>query len=184
MDQNGFLMKPLREELTSFLWQKFVHLFALFFIASFVFGISGYSLLHHVVGQHKVFGELFRMFPYHEQHPTPYIAIVAFFYAVLAGAWSARSQAVGRRRHLQLLGVLIATLILSSAVGGILWTFHEMQAGYFPPWERRIEAFGNGIVSGFCFGWVIVLLSFPFNVLSLLFAYALALYLPQRIPNA
>ena len=68
---------------------------------------------------------------------------------------------------------LVAGLILlSSAAGGVLWHFHDMQAGYFPSWERRLGAFADGVFAGITVGWRIVLLSFPLNVLSVAFAYA------------
>ena len=168
----------------TFSWREFIRLFVALFGLSFVVGIGSYCLLHSVIGQPRVFGALFRMFLYHDEHPAQYIAVVAFFYALFAAAWGVRSRSIGWRRHLGILGVLIATLLFSSAVGGILWHFHDMQAGYFPPWERRLAAFADGISAGVTVGWLIVLLSFPLNVLSVVFAYAAALYLPQRIRNA
>ena len=164
--------------------REFFRLFGSLFATTFVIGVGNYWLLHSVLGLRHVFGALYRMFLYHDQYPTQYIVIVAFFYALLAAAWGVRSRAVGWRWHLGWLGVLAATLLLSSAVGGVLWTFHDMRAGYFPPWERRIGMFTDGIVSGVTIGWLIVLLSFPFNVFTMLLAYAATYYLFQRSRNA
>ena len=121
------------------------------------------------------------MFLYHEQHAAQYLAIVAFFYALFTAGWKIRFRSFGWRRHLGVLGVLFATLFFSSAFGGILWNSHDMQAGYFPPWERRLAAFADGVTSGLANGWLIVFLSFPFNVLTIAFAYVAALYFPRRI---
>ncbi len=166
-----------------FSWREFIRLFCAFFGMSFIVGIGSYSFLHFVCGQRHVFGALFRMFVYHEQHPAEYLAVVASSYALFAAAWGVRSRSFGWRRHLGVLGVLMATLLLSSAVGGVLWHFHDMQAGHFPPWERRLTAFAEGISSGIAVGWLLVLLSFPLNVISVAFAYAAALYFPRRIRN-
>lgn len=154
------------------------------FATTFALGVGSYWLLHSILGESRVFGGLFRMFAYHHHHPAQYIAVVAFFYALLAALWGVRSRAVGWRWHLGLLGVLVATLFLSSAVSGVLYFYHDMQAGYFPPWERRIGVFASGVVTGVTLGWLIVLLSFPFNVLSTLLAYAATCYLLQRGRNA
>lgn len=165
-------------------WRKIVRVFGILFVTAFVVGVASYWLLHSVLGQRHVFGSLFRMFLYHDQHPEQYIAVVAFFYAVLAATWGVRTRSVGWRWHFSLFSVLVATLLLSSAVCGVLYFVHDMQAGYFPPWERRIGVFANGVVTGITLGWLIVLLSFPFNVITTLLAYAATYYLLQPSRNA
>lgn len=157
----------------------FTRCFGILFATAFVVGVGSYWLLHSILGQGRVFGGLFRMFLYHDQHPAQYIAVVAFFSAWLAALWGIRSRAIGWRWHLGLIGVLAAALLLSSAAGGMLWTFHDMQAGFFPPLERRIGMFAEGAIRGVGTGWLIVLLLFPFNVVTTFLAYAATYYFFQ-----
>lgn len=157
-----------------------MRLFFLLFGFTFAVAVGGYWMLQTVFGQRHVFGGLYRMFLYHEQHPVPYLGLVALVYSVLAAAWGVRTRAVGWRWHLGLLGVLVATLLLSSAAGGMLWTWHDMQAGYVPPWGRSIAALAGGAVNGVLLGWLIVGLSFPFNVLTTGLAYGATYLLLRR----
>jgi hypothetical protein len=158
---------PLRATST----RAFIQLFAVIFLFNFLIGIGVYWFLHSVCGQDQTFGGLYRMFCYHDEHPAQYIGIVAVVFALFAATWTVTSRSVGWRCHLGLLGVFIATLLLSSALGGILYTFHDMQAGFFPSWERRKEMFLDGVTTGIACGWLIVIFSFPLNIITAAFAY-------------
>ncbi len=59
-----------------------------------------------------------------------------------------------------------------------------MQAGYFPPWDRRLGIFAEGAMTGVQIGWLIVLLSFPLNLFCTLFAYVVTCYFVQRDRSA
>lgn len=161
-------------------WREFVRLFAVLFSLTFSASLVGYWFLSSVCRQQCVFGALFRMFLYHYEHPAQYLGLVAFIYALLAAAWGIRARTTGWRMHAGLVVVIVATLLLSSAVGGVLWTFHDMQAGYFPPWDRRIGIFTEGALTGVQIGWLIVLLSFPLNLFCTIFAYGVTYYLVRR----
>jgi hypothetical protein len=182
MHSDAYPMNEAPKHLPS--WREFARLFGILFVTAFSGGIGSYWLLHSALGQRHVFGALYRMFLYHEQHPAQYIAIVAFFYALLVAAWGVRSHSTGWRWHRSLLAIFALTLLLSSAAGGVLWTFHDMQAGYFPPWGRRLAMFEDGIVSGITLGWLIFLLSFPLNVITTFLAYGVTYYLTYRSRNA
>ncbi len=164
-------------------WREFGRHVVILFLAAFAIGVGCHWLLRSIAGQEKVFGSWFRMYDFHERHAAQYIAIVAFFYAVLVAAWGKRFRATGWRRHLGLIGVFALVLLLSSAAAGILWTYHDMQAGYFPPWERRWSAFGGYIFDGVALGWLIVVFSFPFNIITTALAYIVAVFVTRTQRN-
>jgi hypothetical protein len=159
----------------------FLRFFAVLFASSFVVGLGAYWILHSLFGQAHVFASWFRMFNYHERHPAQYLAVVAFFYALFTAVWATRWNPRGWRRHLSVLGILIGTLLLSSVASGILYAVHDMQAGYFPAWDRQVEAFKYYVGAGLALGWILVLYSFPLNLFAVPFAYVAAYYLPLRL---
>jgi hypothetical protein len=56
----------------------------------------------------------------------------------------------------------------------MLWFYHDMQAGYFPAnWTNRMVS--NGISMGLSTGWLIIMLSIPYNILGLVAAYFIPL---------
>lgn len=74
--------------------------------------------------------------------------------------------------------MLLATLVIGSVLGGVLWKYHDMQAGYFPDGSRMSADFLWGAWTGLWIGPVIVLLSIPLNVLALISGYAVT----HRVP--
>ena len=160
---------------------NFLRLFAILFVSSFAVGLGTYWVLHSICGQAHVLASWFRMFNYHEQHHAQYIGVVAFIYAALTAGWATRWTPRGWRRHVSVLGVLVVTLLVSSALAGILYALHDMQAGYFPSWERQVAAFRYYVSAGLALGWILVTFSFPLNLFAVPFAYVTAYYLPLRL---
>lgn len=134
---------------------------------------ADYGLLWLLLPGHHVFGAPYRMFLYHEAHPLPYIALCCAWFGPLAAA---ATTAFGRRTGGGRAGVVallvLATLLLSAPLGGMLWQWHDMQAGYFPPnWLGHLVLRGSR--DGLALGWLIVLLSVPYNVLGVGVCYGL-----------
>lgn len=144
-----------------------------FWGASFASAVAGYYLLWAVLPGHYVFGALYRMFLYHQAHPLPYIALCCFFYGLLATGGADRFGRLGAWGRVGATGLLGAlTVALSAPFGGMLWHFHDMQAGYFPPdWPRVLLS--EGPLDGWAVGWLIVLLSGPYTLLGLVVCYFL-----------
>jgi hypothetical protein len=68
--------------------------------------------------------------------------------------------------------IVLLTVALSAPLGGMLWHWHDMQAGYFPAhWQRILLAEGSR--DGLVVGWLVVLLSVPYNVLGIIICYFL-----------
>ena len=123
------------------------------------------------IWEDSAFAALFRMFLYHYSHPMQYIGVVAACYALVATIWTVFMKRIrtGLTRFLEILFVIIVSLALACPLGGMLWHFHDMQAGFFPSfWLRKLL---EGLSEGLQLGPVLILLSIPFNILSLIVGY-------------
>jgi len=145
-----------------------------FWLSSLALATAGYYLLRALLPGHRVFASWYRMLDYHDRHPLPYIAVCCFFYGLLAARYAPAiaRQPLGRR--LGGTALLVAgTVLLSSPVGGGLWYLHDMQAGYFPAnWPAVLLA---GAGDGLLIGWLLLLLSVPYNALGIVTCYFLTL---------
>lgn len=144
-----------------------------FWVTSFATATIGFYLLWFVMPGHYVFGTWFRMFTYHYQHPIQYIIIPCFFFGFIAKLFA--DKFYKQKTTKQILTTLIIatlTIIISLPFGGMLWNFHDMQAGYFPSdWTSKMIRQGIGM--GLSAGWLIVVLSFPYNLLGLVACFFL-----------
>lgn len=155
--------------------------FALVFAGLTLYCSAVYLVLRDVVGLQLVFGGLYRMFMYHAQHPFQYIAIFcAVFAAGLASVLACWPRARQWPAWALTSLVLLLTVLLGSALGGALWSLHDMQAGFFPPSHRLWQDVGWGVQSGVQVGWLVLLLSVPFNVLCLPAFYGAGRYGVQQ----
>ena len=136
-------------------------------LTSFSTAMAGYYLLRLVLPGHHVFGAWYRMLLYHEAHPVAYIALCCFFYGLLAAAFADAFWRRGTTRgRVGIVGIIVLlTMALSTPLGGMLWYWYDMQAGYFPAHWRRILLV-EGSRDGLAVGWLVVLLSVPCNVLG------------------
>lgn len=144
-----------------------------FWVTSFSIAISCYYLLWLIMPKHYVFGVWYRMFLYHYQHPVQYIFIPCFFYGFIATFYTTKFYLQTTKKQVLTTSlIIILTVILSSPFGGMLWVYHDMQAGYFPVnWFKKILT--DGVSTGLSIGWLIILLSIPYNVLGFIVCYFL-----------
>ncbi|WP_400194318.1 hypothetical protein [Hymenobacter sp. B81] len=121
--------------------------------------------------QGYVFGHLTGMPLYHWQHPLSYILLTCFCYGLIAAVLARHFAGLSRRSRVLWTGITaLLTVVASSPMGGMLWHYHDMQAGYFPSfWRSRMVEYG--VSWGLAAGWAIVGLSVPYNVLGLLVCY-------------
>ena len=60
-------------------------------------------------------------------------------------------------------------LALACPLGGMLWHFHDMQAGFFPNfWLRKLL---GGFADGLMIGPRLIFYSFPYNLMGVIFGY-------------
>ena len=127
------------------------------------------------------------MINYHQVYPYQYIALTCLFYALtvsLSVSWL--NRLLGWRRVLAILAVMAFSLLAASGPGGLLWTFHDMQAGHVPSWGFFWINVRWGFMAGLETGWAIVAFSIPYNIIGLAVGYWLTSWVlrtqtPQRL---
>jgi hypothetical protein len=118
---------------------------------------------------------LYRMAAYPDAHPLQYVAVVALPFSFLTALWAvAGSGRLRVPRWLQITGLIALSLAAGCALGGVLYEFHDMQAGYFPARDIMFDHFRRGAWWGLGLGPLIIALSVPMNVAAFLVAYAVA----------
>lgn len=134
-----------------------------FFACAFALGSLGY-LAASLLLPWPPFAGFSRMYMYHKQHPFQYIAVIAVCYALVVSiwAWTVGAKQKGLLRWMTIATLIPATILLASFPGGVLWSCHDMQAGFVPAfWFRKLMREG---VWGLETGWLVVGLSFPYNI--------------------
>lgn len=144
-----------------------------YWVTSFILASIFYYILWIIMPRHNVFASLFRMFSYHWEYPISFIAIPCFFYGILAIIFTKMflRQTVFKQILLTLL-IVTLTILISSPFGGMLWHYYDMKAGYFPL-NWILKMIKNGFSQGFEVGWLIILLSVPYNILGIIACYFL-----------
>ena len=160
---------------------KSLKIFTTSFAGLFVYCAAVYVLLRDGFGLDWVFGAWYRMFLYHYQHPFQYIAVFCIVYAAVLALLLQCWPGFFVRQRWALVGVaLVSTVLLASVLGGALWKLHDMQAGYFTEGSRFWGDIWWGVSGGLELGWLLLLLSFPFNLLCLP-AFVIAAYQSSKL---
>ncbi len=142
-----------------------------FWIASFTCAILGYYLLKFIMPNDYVFGMYYRMLLYHYEYPIGYILIPCIIYGLLCMYFMNRLQTGNSWMRLFFVGIIVfLTVLISSPLGGMLWQYHDMNAGYFPD-DWLLKMIIKGSIMGFQFGWLIIALSIPYNILGIIISY-------------
>lgn len=145
----------------------------------FFYLISSYTVISvtyavlNLVYPH-VFVSMFRMPSYHVAYPYQYIAVISLSYAPIATFVNHLKKIISFK-YVYLI-ILSLTIICSSFFGGILWTIHDMEAGYYPEGQRFIDNLLIGAVAGLDYGWLLILLSFPINLISIYLGFKITKY--------
>lgn len=146
-----------------------------YWIISFIISVIIYYVLWLIMPNHSVFGALMLMYLYHYEYPINFISIPCFFFGIFATMFTDRfiKKPTGSRVVLLML-ILFLTVLFSSPIGGMLWHYYDMQAGFFPKnWLTKIITIGTE--EGLEVGWFIVLISIPYNVIIAVSWYFLML---------
>jgi hypothetical protein len=157
--------------------KRFATSFCLFSAACWGLGSAGYFLLVRIMPDGYVFGAGYRMFVYHEQHPYQYILVVAVAYGFSAAVWARfLGHLTGVKRIASIFAVILVALLLASVPGGLLWGIHDVQAGFVPPVPVLRRNLIWAATTGLTFGWVIIGLSIPYNIIGCFTGYAVTHY--------
>lgn len=156
-----------------FIMSLYAKRFLFFWAISFVFAIAGYYILWVLMPEHYVFGAPYRMYLYHWQYPSSFIIIPCFFYGMIVPIFvnSFPKQSIVIR--ILITGcIVVATILMSSPLGGMLWHYYDMKAGFFPQnWEHIMIR--QGFEWGLEVGWYIIVLSIPYNIIGIILCYFL-----------
>jgi hypothetical protein len=144
-----------------------------YWTTSFSLATAIYYILWAIMPNNYVFGALIRMFLYHWEHPITFIAIPCFFYGIIATLLADKfSKQNVLRQVLLTIMIIVFTVIVSSPFGGMLWHYYDMKAGYFPTnWVGKMA--GLGFEWGLEIGWLVVVLSIPYNIIGSIGCYFL-----------
>lgn len=143
--------------------------FAVTFITSFIFAAACYDIL--LFFGISPFSTFYGRYSYHLMHPLQFIAVPCFVFSVLAVIFSDIFEKSSILKQI-LLTLLLAflTVLISSPLGGILWHFHDMLAGHFPQnWLWKLIRYG--FREGIQLGWLIIILSIPYNFIGLFVSF-------------
>lgn len=146
-----------------------------YWLTSYAIAILLYYVLLLILPGHKVFGVLYRMFTYHEAYPLSFIAIPCFFFGIFAALFTDRFSRKRTGGKILLLAlILVLVMVTSVPFGGMLWHYYDMLNGFFPEnWISKmiVEGFKDGLE----FGWLILLISIPYNIVIAVSWYFLML---------
>ena len=147
--------------------------FIFFLLTSLLSALSGYFILDSLLPDHMVFGRYYRMPLYHFETYFGFIIICCLFYTLISTcALKYFCRTANNRRLVIFILILLITFALSSMVGGMYWHYLDMRAGFFPDsWVKKMVF--HGVYDGLTYGWIIIALSLPYNILGIPVAYGL-----------
>lgn len=121
----------------------FAYFSGCFFAASAGYSVVGW-LTRLILGRTIVFGAVTSEHPvplYHYIHPFQYIAVVAFVYAWVASVWTLLPRHASNRwlRKIEILIVLVVSVVASLPLDSLLFSVHDMLAGFVPThWHVKL----------------------------------------------
>jgi hypothetical protein len=112
------------------------------------------------------------MFLYHESHPYEYIFIPCFIYAII---FTCLAPWIKKRKYnfIYIIFFILLSVIISSPLGGLLWEYHDMKAGFFPEGKLLTDKLLEGFTLGISIGWIIIAMSIPYNIFCLIAGYVI-----------
>ena len=99
-------------------------------------------------------------------HPLAYFILAVYAVIATTWAWTIGMRQTGFVRWLTIVAIIPVTIFIASFPGGMLWSWHDMQAGSVPTfWPRKLLLDGR---MGLECGWLVIGLSFPYNFCGML----------------
>ena len=156
-------------------------LFLAIFTLSCLLGLAFYFGLKELLGLLPFQQPFVRVFPYPNSQPIPYIVAIAFAFATISSFWLERI-APKKFRHplLQIAFVPFVALLLAGTLCGMIWVYHDMQAGYFPDSPVFQQHIWWGAKTGLGLSIFAAIASFPLNILSYIVAYLIVFTIWKR----
>lgn len=114
-----------------------------------------------------VLSSFYRMYPYHASHPIAFIKItvVALFIALFSRRLLCLTIKSVWGRYLLF---YLWWIVLACALGGALWSYYDMEAGWYPEGYRLYSKIVEDTKAGIGIGPIIIATSLPYNFLVLI----------------
>ena len=148
---------------------RFIKIASVLFIAS---GTTAFLLYFGMIalrGQSPIVVAipLAHVAPYLDEHSVPYLSAIAFIFAVVSTLWLMLIMLrFMRSRFLQIMLLPWITLLVAGPVWGMLWVYHDMQAGFFPAFPQMVDYLLFGAQQGLFWVLIIALYSLPISLLA------------------
>ncbi len=119
------------------------------------------------------------------QSPVLYLASIAGVFALVSTTWiTLVFPKFQRFRLLQIMTLPFVVLFVSGPVWGIIYIYHDMQAGYFPVFSQMVEYLWFGVTQGLFIAPIAAISSFPLNVISYTLAYIVLYMISQPVASS
>ena len=150
-------------------FKKFAKIAGLLFVTTSVVAFLFYFVTKVLSGRSPIVvgSPLAHITPYLDLQPVPYLLTIAFIFAVVSALWLMFIRPhFTRFRFLQIISLPWIALMLAGPVWGMLWVYHDMQAGFFPTFPQMIDYLLFGVRQGLYLPLIVVLSSLPFSLLA------------------
>ena len=107
---------------------------------------------------------------YHRMHPYSFIMVFAVFFIITLLLTGNKKITPGSIFYFIF---YVCWILLSLAFSGLLWSFFDMNAGYFPQGSDFFKKLFSDIFYGLTWGGLAILSAMPFN----LFVFALSFFI-------
>lgn len=156
---------------------RFFQCFIVSFFVSLTSGACFWHGIKYLTGRSPI-GYLYKMTMYPDKYSLQYILVVCIVYSIVNSVWVIYIYPKSTRdRRTQIAAVITISLLVSGICGGMLWVIHDMKAGYIPSFSKSLDYIFWGGGQGLIVGPLIVFLSIPLNIFSLIAAYLCSKYL-------
>jgi hypothetical protein len=160
-----------------------------FKIATLMFITSGTAACGLYFGMQALLGHppivvavpLAHVAQYQNQYPIPYLLTFAFVFAVVSALWLVRLRSRrSRLRPIHIAAIPFVAVLLAGPIWGMLWTYHDIQAGFFPGFQQMVDYLLFGAQYGLFFSLNGAVQSLPFSLLAYIAAVILVSVFMKR----
>jgi hypothetical protein len=166
---------------------KFLKMTGTMFLAGGVIAFGLYFGLNALLGHSPIVVAVpfVHVAQYSSQYPLPYLLSIAFIFAVVSAFWlTVLMPRLPKFRLFQIALIPLFVVLLTGPIWGMLWVYHDMQAGFFPDFSQMIDYLLFGARQGLFFAFNGAVFSFPLNILAYALANLLLLIFMRRLVSA
>lgn len=158
-----FLILFMRQKMK--LVSRLINTFFLFIGASVL-----YCIMNLIYG--KVLVSFMYTSAYHWQYPYAFLIVFAISYFIILSILVIKTKK-------ELIQFYCYWIFLFIILSGVLWSFFDMENGYYPRFPMSLHKIGYDILRSIIYSPLIMLGSIPYNIMIFLYSY----YLIKRYNN-